>query len=340
MPQQKKLSSLFRLCLFTFCLLWLQHTAALGADTKQNGSTSHTEDSLALYEDWVDASRSRHIPVRLYLPPDSLAHPVVIFSHGLGGTRDASKFLGKYWSEHGYVCIFVQHAGSDSSIWRKALAGGRSSFMTNMKAAANGQNYMLRGQDIQFVLDQLPNRNKVAGPLKARMDLTKIAMSGHSFGASTTLAMTGESFPRAVPPISFADPRIKAAVYLSAPGELRGRNAHEAYGNITVPGMFMTGTLDDSPIGLTSKDNRRVPFDSIAGANQYLITFVGGDHMIFSGERFRGKDRATDKAFHEKIEKMSTAFLDAYLKSDPSQSKWLKQEAPAYLGTAAKMEIK
>lgn len=341
MPKQMKLSTPVKLFLLVGCMLFLQHLVLVKAQTLQSRGAVE-KGSPPIYEDWVDAKRRRTVPVRLYLPPDNLSHPVVIFSHGLGGSRDASKFLGKYWSEHGYVCIFVQHAGSDSSVWRDALSGGggRSSIMTNMRAAANGKNYVLRGQDIRFILDQLPNRNKSAGPLKGRMNLTKIAMSGHSFGASTTLAVAGESLPRAVPALTFADPRIKAAVYLSAPGELRGRNAHDAYGSIKIPGMFMTGTLDDSPIGLTSKENRRVPFDAIAVGNQYLITFVGGDHMIFSDERFRGKDRPSDAAFHQQIEKLTTSFLDAYLKSDQLQQKWLKQQAPQYLGTTAKMEIK
>ena len=52
----------------------------------------------------------------------------------------------------------------------------------------------------------------------------------------------------------------------------------------------MTGTKDSSPIGETTPEERRVPFDHTNGADQFLITFKDGDHMIFSGRgRMRGR---------------------------------------------------
>ena len=57
----------------------------------------------------------------------------------------------------------------------------------------------------------------------------------------------------------------------------------KAFAGIRIPCLHMTGTLDDSPIGETKAAERRLPFDHIRGADQYLITFIGGDHMIFSG---------------------------------------------------------
>ena len=55
--------------------------------------------------------------------------------------------------------------------------------------------------------------------------------------------------------------------------------------------MFhMTGTLDDSPVGKSTVADRRVPFDHIAAKEQFLVTFTGGDHMVFSG-RVRAERR-------------------------------------------------
>ncbi len=77
----------------------------------------------------------------------------------------------------------------------------------------------------------------------------------------------------------------------------------------------MTGTLDDSPLGDTAANERRIPFDHIRGADQYLVTFTGGDHMIFSGrERLSGGSK--DAAFQALILAATTAFWDAYLKGD------------------------
>src|SRR6185369_15465404 len=65
-----------------------------------------------------DAGRDRDIPLRVYLPTNSVPAPVILFSHGLGGSRAGSVFLGEHWAARGYVAVFVQHPGSDDSVWR------------------------------------------------------------------------------------------------------------------------------------------------------------------------------------------------------------------------------
>ena len=53
--------------------------------------------------DWRDNARTRNVPVRLYLPTSSAAGvagsvPLVVFSHGLGGSRDGYKYLGRFFA--------------------------------------------------------------------------------------------------------------------------------------------------------------------------------------------------------------------------------------------------
>ena len=67
-----------------------------------------------------DATRNRDIPIRIYFPPKDKPAPVVLFSHGLGGSRESSKFLGERWAARGYLVVFVQHAGSDELVWKNA----------------------------------------------------------------------------------------------------------------------------------------------------------------------------------------------------------------------------
>ena len=64
----------------------------------------------------LDSDRNREVPVKIYLTPSNEPQPVVLFSHGLGGSRNASPYLGNHWAENGYIAVFVQHKGSDSSI--------------------------------------------------------------------------------------------------------------------------------------------------------------------------------------------------------------------------------
>jgi hypothetical protein len=113
--------------------------------------------------------------------------------------------------------------------------------------------------------------------------------------------------------MALADPRVKAAVAMSAPVVGDRKKLDQAFGKITIPCMHMTGTLDDSPIGETKAKERRLPFDYIHKADQYLIIFTGGDHMIFSG-RGRLLGGGKDTVFQDLIRSATTAFWDAYLK--------------------------
>ena len=102
----------------------------------------------------------------------------------------------------------------------------------------------------------------------------------------------------------------------------------------------MTGTEDNSPIGETVAEDRRTPFDGISAPHQYLVNFVGGDHMIFNGPPTRRQPRPDDKLFLENIERVTTAFLDAYLKGDAKAQAWLDKDAEAYLAPKARYEHK
>jgi hypothetical protein len=47
-----------------------------------------------------------------------------------------------------------------------------------------------------------------------------------------------------------------------------------------------------------------------------------------------------DAFFQPRIIKLSTAFLDAYLRGDEKQKAWLKNDAQNYLGQSGKLESK
>src|SRR5882672_6583070 len=73
---------------------------------------------------WHDAKRDRDVPAKIYFPKSGNGpFPVIIFSHGLGGSREGYEYLGQYWASHGYVSVHLQHAGSDDAIWREAGIG-------------------------------------------------------------------------------------------------------------------------------------------------------------------------------------------------------------------------
>ena len=159
--------------------------------------------------DWTDAARSnRDVPFKIYYPPQAEgARPVVIFSHGLGGNRDGAEYLLRYLAENGYVAVAVQHAGSDTpSVFGKAMEGGnfdRNKLDAAIKDAISPGVAVDRFRDIPFALDQLAVMNKNDEKLRGRLDLNRVGMSGHSYGAITTLIiagqMTGRNFSSPIP---------------------------------------------------------------------------------------------------------------------------------------------
>ncbi len=87
-----------------------------------------------------DEARQREVPLRVYLPAGAKPSPVVLFSHGLGGTRDNCVYLGKHWAARGYVAVFLQHPGSDDSVWKDEPLLKR---VVALRRAASGKNLVL-----------------------------------------------------------------------------------------------------------------------------------------------------------------------------------------------------
>ena len=271
--------------------------------------------------EWRDAARAREVPVKIYYPKTGKGpFPVIVFSHGLGGMREGYEYLGRHWASHGYVSVHLQHLGSDAAVWK-----GAAEPVKDMKRAANAANAVARARDVSFAIDRLTEMNRGGPPLGGRLDLERIGVAGHSFGANTALLVAGQATvaPGGRPVAPLADPRVKAAIPMSPPVPARRDLCDRIYSLVKIPCLHMTGTLDTSPIGLTKAEDRRIPFDHIKAADQYLVVFKGGDHMVFSGRGVLTPDRPKDRRFQDFIRAATAAFWDAYLKGDARAREWL-----------------
>ncbi|HMP79890.1 MAG TPA: dienelactone hydrolase [Pirellulaceae bacterium] len=269
-----------------------------------------------------DAKRQRDIPLKVYLPGDKQAAPMILFSHGLGGSREGSKFLGEHWSARGYLCVFVQHPGSDESVWRNVPVAGRPGAL---RRAADADNFLLRVQDIPAILDQLEIWNADAGhALYQRLDLERIGMAGHSFGAVTTQAVSGQSFMGSA---RYTDARIKAALPLSPSVPVGGR-ADAAFRSVTIPWMLMTGTHDDSPIGNATPESRRGVYPALPAGNKYELVLDQAEHSVFTDRRLVNDRLRRNPQHHRSILAISTAFWDTFLRSDSAARQWLDGDGP------------
>lgn len=283
----------------------------------------------------ADAKRSREVPVRVYPPAATKAAPVVLFSHGLGGSREGSAFLGKHWSARGYVAVFLQHPGSDTSVWQGQPLGRRAEAM---QQAASAGNFVLRAGDVGAVLDQLTKWQTEAGhPLAGRLDLGHIGMSGHSFGAVTTQAVCGQSLGRGAQPLT--DPRLRAAVVMS-PSVPKLGSAEQAFGKVAVPWLLMTGTQDlarigGQAIGAADIESRLGVYPALPPGGKYELVLKDARHFAFTDRADFGTEAPRDPNHHRVILALSTAFWDAYLKQDPAAREWLDGAGPRTILAAA-----
>lgn len=278
------------------------------------------EAAKAEYKDFTpkDAKRSRELPLRVYLPKGTSAAPVVLFSHGLGGTREGSAYLGHHWAGRGYAAVFIQHPGSDDAVWKNVPAAQR---MAAMNKAASAENFLLRVQDVPAVLDQLAVWNKEDGhALNGRLDLKRVGMSGHSFGAVTAQAVSGQAVPKGK---GFTDDRIKAAVLMSPSPPRRGGDPKAAFGDVKVPWLLMTGTKDDAPIGEADAKSRLLVFPALPAGAKYELVLDKAEHSAFTDRALPGETEKRNPNHHKAILAVTTAFWDAHLRDDPAAKKWL-----------------
>lgn len=285
--------------------------------------------------EWFDQKRGRDVPAKIYYPKaEQEKFPLIIFSHGIGGARESYEYLGRTWASHGYVCVHPQHRGSDVSVIRS-----QATVLKDLRdAALDLLNSINRPIDVSFAIDQMTTLNHADGVFKNRIDLERIGVGGHSFGAFTALAVAGQIYIRTGTETSFRDARVKAIIAMSTP--IQKTDYTKAFAAIQIPCFHMTGTEDVSPIGGTAGEDRRIPFNYIPAANQFFLNFEGGDHMIFSGGNWLRPKKESDARFQNLIKASSTAFWNTTLQHNAKARMWLEIEFKNVLGNDGTFESK
>lgn len=271
--------------------------------------------------------------------------PVIVFSHGLGGSRSGYAFLGDTWAAHGYVSIHLTHPGSDTSL----ITSGKSAagIMQDIRSATKDPKILLgRPHQISTVIDGLPDIERQIPALAGRLDGKRIAVAGHSYGAYTTMMVAGAKLDLpAKPDTTAADPRPLCFLAFSPMGPGPGFDEH-AWEGITRPLLMMTGSLDDQPKFLVDpgavRDGRwrASCFPLLAPGDKWLVWIEGARHSTFSagaGNRLSG-EAVPDPRHFAWIQTMSLAYFDAHLRADPAASRWLSQDAAQLYAPSVRVE--
>lgn len=248
-------------------------TGSLGSDTGNPRVSQHEME-------WRDAGRDRAVPVRLYLPTDATALarplPLMVFSHGIGGSRRGYSYLGHAAAENGWASLHLQHIGSDRSLWM----GNPLTLVSRLNQAAQDSEAVDRVHDLRFALDQL-----LADPQFApRLDASRIVAAGHSYGANTSLLAAGASVTRGGRTLALRDERLRGLVLLSAPPFYGEAHPEAILGPVQLPSLHITTTADEIVIpGYQSPPSDRVAVYQATGSrNKALAVYRGGPHSVFT----------------------------------------------------------
>ena len=234
-------------------------------------------DTLEL--DWQDARRERAVPALLYLPlaaGPAAPVPLVVFSHGLGGSRHGYSHLGRHWAAHGCASLHLQHVGSDRRLWG---GGSPLELLGRLREAASETEAIARVQDFAFALDQV-----LGGEFAARIDPGRIVAAGHSYGANTALLAAGARLERGGREVAFRDERVRAAMLLSAPPFHGEREPARVAASVRLPTLHVTATGDTVrlPGYYSGAEDRIALFEAMGSPLKALAVFQGGTHSIFT----------------------------------------------------------
>lgn len=191
-------------------------------------------------------------------------YPLVVFSHGLGGSYEYYQALIQQWAAAGYVV-----AAPHFPLTYAGTPGG-----------PNAADVQRQPGDVSFVIDQILDPSPGDSLLYGLVDPDAIAIAGHSNGAITTLGAAANSCCR--------EPRARAAIVLA------GTDAPYSGGDYdlsdTPPILWVHGTEDDQ----LAYDAAVAMFNQAEGPKG-LLTLEGQDHgsWLSPSDELEGVGEAT-----------------------------------------------
>lgn len=322
---------------------------AMAADslTDPDGPGPFTVRTLE-FPDLVDSDRGRRIPIKVHLPGGEGTFPVVIVSHGGGGHWDANFAQAQHLASHGYVVLALEHVGSNTAVLTGSWRWG-----ANLRAMTRDAGEVLgRPRDIRFGIDQARRWNSEHPQLRGRLDLEHVGVMGHSYGAYTTLVVTGarpalDWLTPAVAPgrglgPDLRDLRVDCGVALSPQGPGEPFFLESSYASIGTPLLGISGSRDRQQ-GAAPEDRRRA-FALWPPGDKVFIWLEGADHATFSdstGTDLRMLPSRSRQDAMPLVRAATLLFFDHCLKGDASARERLTVEAlrPYLRGAIEDVEV-
>lgn len=310
-------------------------------------------DRIILTHPTSSVLANRQVPIRVYYPQGDGLCPVVLFSPGLGGTNQAAEPFLRYLASQGYLCIAATHDDG----WETASAQGENENQPRTpeerkilgKLLNSPELRQKRTADLSLILDRRADIEHLVPQLKGRFDIGYVAAAGHGLGANIAMLMAGlEPSHSTTPPDACAtttpwpDDRIVAVLAISPWGKGVMGLTDPSWSRLDRPTLVTVGSQDRGPYGQWP-GWRSQGYDLMPPGDKYQLRLQGGWHWTAisppsplipaaSGPTTAAAhppasatQPVADEATlfgHARIAHL--AFLDAYLKNDPTAKAYLQ----------------
>lgn len=222
--------------------------------------------------------RGEDLQVRVSAPATGRELPIIVFSHGFGESLDGYAPLVDFWAARGFVVIQPTHL--DSRTLHLAPDDPRTP-----------QIWRFRVEDLKRSLDQLDRIEAALPGLGGRLDRSRIAVAGHSWGGQTASTLLGARVldVDGVPGEDMSDSRINAGVLLATTGtggaDLTPFAAEHfpfmspGFADMTTPALVIAGERDQSALSVRGPDWFTDPYFLSPGPKS-LLTLFGAQHSL------------------------------------------------------------